>query len=102
MIPGMDKSSAKPNIVVNRPIAEKEGSQATKNDFNYRSVIGSLNFLTNSTRPNAQFMVHQCARFSANTNLPHDQAVKRVLKYLKGTATQGLIMNPDPEKGINC
>ena len=28
--------------------------------------------------------------------------VKRVLKYLKGTATHGLIMKPDTEKGIEC
>ena len=51
-------------------------------------------------RPKAQFAVHQCARFSANPNLPHDQAVKHVMKYLKGTATKLLIMKPNPEKGI--
>ena len=49
-----------------------------------------------------QFAVHQCARFSANPKLPHDQAVKRVLKYLKGTTNNGLIMNTDPEKVIEC
>ena len=73
-----------------------------KKDFNYRSVIGLLNFQTNSTRPEAQFMVHQCAQFSADTKLPHDQAVKRVLNYLKCTAMQGLISKPVPEKGIEC
>ena len=51
-------------------------------------------------RPDAQFVVHQCAQFSSNPKLPHNQVVKRVLKYLKDTATQGLILNLDPEKGI--
>ena len=45
-------------------------------------------------------MVHQCARFSANPKLPHDQAVKCVLKYLKGMFNNILIMNTDPEKVI--
>ena len=51
-------------------------------------------------RREAQFVVPQCTRFSANPKLLHGQAVKGVLKYLKVTATQGLIMKPDPEKRI--
>ena len=61
-----------------------------------------LNFLTNSTRPEAQLIVNQCAQFSADTELPHDQAVKCILKYIKGTSEQRLITNPDPEKVIEC
>ena len=48
------------------------------------------------------FAVHQYTRFSADPKPPHNQAVKRTLKYRKGTSEQGLIMNPDPEKGIEC
>ena len=51
-------------------------------------------------RPEAQFSVHQFVRSSASTKLPHNQAVKCVLNYLKGTATQGLILKSDIEKGI--
>ena len=81
---------------------KNEGYQARKSDFNYRSVIGSLKLLTNSACPEAQFAVHQRARFSADPKLPHAQAVKHVMEYLKGTATKGLLMKPDPEKGIKC
>ena len=59
-----------------------------------------LNFLKTLTHPEAQLAVHQCVQFGANPKLPHNQAVKRVLNYLKGTSTPGLIMNPDPEKVI--
>ena len=45
MITGMDKSSANPNLLVKPLLVKNERSQAIKNDFNYRSVIGSLNFL---------------------------------------------------------
>ena len=34
--------------------------------WSYRSVIGKLNFLEKSTRPDIAYAVHQCARFSAN------------------------------------
>ena len=94
----MDKSSAKPTPAVIPPLMKNEGDQARKNCFSYRSVIGSLNFLTNSTFPEAQFTVHQCAQFRADTKLPHNQSVKRILKYLKSMSSKGLIMNLDNEK----
>ena len=59
-----------------------------------------LNFLTNSTRPEAQFRVNQCEQFSADTNLPYDHSVKRILNYIKGMSEKGLIMKSDPEKDI--
>ena len=50
----------------------------------------------------AQSVVLQCAQFSTNTKLLHNQSVKHVLKYLKGTTIQGLIMKTDPKKGTEC
>ena len=47
MVPGMDKSSTNPTLKVKPPAAKNEVDQARKNDFNYRSVIGLLNFLRN-------------------------------------------------------
>ena len=52
--------------------------------------------------PAAKFAVHQCAQLSADPKLPRDQAVKIILNYLKGTSKNGIIMNPDPKKGIEC
>ena len=78
MIPGMDKYSDKHTPSVKPPLDKNEGAQSRKNDFNYRSVIGSLNFLTNSTCPKAQFALHQCERFSIDSKLPHDHDVKHV------------------------
>ena len=56
--------------------------------------------LTNSTRSEAQFTVRKYARFDVDPQIPHDQSLKRVIKYLKGTSTQGLIMKTKPENGI--
>ena len=65
-------------------------------------VIVSINLLTKSTLPEAQFGVHQFTQFNSYTNILHDQAVKFFLKYLKGAATQDVILEPNPEKGIEC
>ena len=79
MIPLMYKSSAKSTPMLKPSLAKNEGDQTRKNYFNYRSVIGSLNFLTNPTRPEAQFAVRKCVWFIDDPKLPHDQEVKHVL-----------------------
>ncbi|XP_070057463.1 uncharacterized protein [Nicotiana tomentosiformis] len=49
-----------------------------------RGMIGSLLYLTTS-RPDIVFSVGLCARFQANLKESHLTAVKRILRYLKGT-----------------
>ena len=61
-----------------------------------------LNYLAASTRPDCLFAVHQCARFSTNPKLSHERAVKRIVRYLKGTRDQGLILQPNTSKGVEC
>ncbi|KAJ9546944.1 hypothetical protein OSB04_019487 [Centaurea solstitialis] len=55
----------------------------------YRSMIGSLLYLT-ATRPDIMFSTCFCARFQANPKDSHLAAVKRILRYLKGTPEMGL------------
>ena len=80
---------------------DKEG-QERKNEFHYRSIIGQLNYLSATTRPEIQFAVHQCARFSSDPKMSHEKAVKRIIRYLKETKEEGLVLNVDKEKGIEC
>nr|GEW08769.1 reverse transcriptase domain-containing protein [Tanacetum cinerariifolium] len=55
----------------------------------YRSMIGSLMYLT-SSRPDIMFAVYACARFQVNPKLLHLNAVKRIFRYLKGKPCLGL------------
>src|SRR5579871_5243819 len=57
----------------------------------YRSVVGALNYLAIVTRPDITFATGIVARFVHKPGLVHWQAVKRILRYLKGTADYGLI-----------
>ncbi|GKD57489.1 hypothetical protein Tco_1290876 [Tanacetum coccineum] len=53
----------------------------------YRSMIGSLMYLT-SSRPDIMFAVCACARFQVTPKVSHLQAVKRIFRYLKGNPQQ--------------
>ncbi|GKA15786.1 retrovirus-related pol polyprotein from transposon TNT 1-94 [Tanacetum coccineum] len=55
----------------------------------YRSMIGSLMYLTTS-RPNIMFAVYACARFQVAPKGSHLHAVKRIFIYLKGQPKLGL------------
>ena len=52
-------------------------------------MIGSLLYL-NASRPDIVFSVGLCALFQTNPKESHIQAVKRILRYLKGTSDLGL------------
>ncbi|GJT16817.1 hypothetical protein Tco_0875523 [Tanacetum coccineum] len=55
----------------------------------YRSMIGSLMYLT-SSRPDIMFAVYACARFQVNLKVLHLHDVKRIFRYLKGQPKLGL------------
>ncbi|GJV18136.1 hypothetical protein Tco_1363459, partial [Tanacetum coccineum] len=55
----------------------------------YRSMIGSLMYLT-SSRPDIIFAVCACARYQVNPKVSHLHAVKRIFRYLKGQPKLGL------------
>ncbi|GKE34440.1 putative ribonuclease H-like domain-containing protein [Tanacetum coccineum] len=60
----------------------------------YRSMIGSLMYLT-SSRPDIMFGVCACARFQVTPKTSHLLAVKRIFRYLKGKPTLGLWYSRD-------
>ena len=70
--------------------------------FDYRSIIGKMNYLEKSTRPDISCAVHQCARFTADPKMQHGKAVKHIGRYLAGSAQQGLIYKPDITKSLEC
>ena len=71
-------------------------------EFHYRSVIGKLNYLEKSTRPDISVSMHQCARFTEHPKRCHAEAVKRIGHYLLGTCDKGLIINPKTPWHFDC
>nr|GEV40305.1 putative ribonuclease H-like domain-containing protein [Tanacetum cinerariifolium] len=55
----------------------------------YRSMIGSLMYLT-SSRPDIMFVVYACASFQVTPKASHLHVVKKIFRYLKGKPHLGL------------
>ena len=70
------------------------------NSFNYRSIIGRMNYLEKATRLDLSYSIHQCARFSSDPKMEHGAAVRWIGRYLAGTNNKGTIMKPDTTKGL--
>jgi hypothetical protein len=71
-------------------------------NFNYRSIVGKLNYLAQTTRPDIAYATHQIAKYSANPRVPHGDAILYLVRYLKKTRDIGLKFTPDPSKGFEC
>ena len=54
-----------------------------------------LLYLSSNSRPDIQFVVHQCARFTHSPRASHAAAIKRIMRYLQGTTDKGISIAPD-------
>ena len=59
-------------------------------------------YLASNTRPDISFSVHQCSRFTHNTKVPHETAVKRICRYLQCTTENGLVFNSSKKLVVDC
>lgn len=59
----------------------------------YRSTVGALQFAT-LTRPEIAYSVNKVCQFMANPLESHWQAVKGILRYLRGSIQYGLLLCP--------
>ena len=73
-----------------------EGNQKITS-WNYRSILGKLNYLEKSTRPNIAYAVHQCARFAVSPKETHVLAMLCIGRYLHATKEKGLIYSPQTQ-----
>lgn len=69
--------------------------------FDYRSLIGKLNYLEKSSRPDISYITHQAARFQADPKKEHGQALMWLGRYLAGTKDKGLIFKPDENESFD-
>nr|GFC16771.1 hypothetical protein [Tanacetum cinerariifolium] len=83
-----DGKSASTPIDTEKPLL-KDPDGKDVDVHTYRSMIGSLTYLT-SSRPYIMFVVCACARFQVTPKASHLHAVKRIFRYLKGKPHLGL------------
>ncbi|CAH9145020.1 unnamed protein product, partial [Cuscuta epithymum] len=59
----------------------------------YRSLAGALQYLT-FTRPDISYAVQQICLFMHDPREPHFHALKRIIRYIKGTLSLGIHISP--------
>ncbi|GJS60066.1 putative ribonuclease H-like domain-containing protein [Tanacetum coccineum] len=88
-----DVKSASTPVDLEKPLV-KDGDADDVDVHLYRSMIGSLMYLT-ASRLDIMFAVCACARFQVTPKTSHLLAVKRIFRYLKGKPTLGLWYSRD-------
>ena len=79
-----------------------EQDEPRNQKWHYRSAVGCLSYIQAMIRPDITMAVQQCARFNNNPKKSHEEAVKRICRYLLRTKHRGLILKPDKSKGLEC
>ncbi|GJR94831.1 retrovirus-related pol polyprotein from transposon TNT 1-94 [Tanacetum coccineum] len=67
----------------------------------YANDVGSLMYLMVCTRPDIVYAISIMSRYLSNPGKNHWEAVKWILKYLKGTADVGLVYGRDQGKHVD-
>eukprot|EP00963_Diacronema_lutheri_P009628 scaffold869_cov399-Pavlova_lutheri.AAC.1 len=67
-------------------------NQNTTIDFPYQELVGCLMYLAVCTRPDIAFVTNCLARFVVAPTNTHVTIAKRVLKYLSGSKSHGLLL----------
>ncbi|GJQ94398.1 putative ribonuclease H-like domain-containing protein [Tanacetum coccineum] len=83
-----DVKTASTPMETHKPLLKDENGEDV-DEHMYRSMIGSLMYLT-SSRPDIMFAVCTCIRYQVNPKVSHLHAVKRIFRYLKGQPKLGL------------
>ncbi|GJZ36919.1 retrovirus-related pol polyprotein from transposon TNT 1-94 [Tanacetum coccineum] len=87
--PGMERCESIGTPLATKPKLDADLSGTPVDQTKYRSMIGSLTYLT-SSRPDLVQAVCYCARYQARPTEKHLKEVKRIFRYLKGTINMGL------------
>ncbi|XP_023760545.1 uncharacterized mitochondrial protein AtMg00810-like [Lactuca sativa] len=71
------------------------GGPLYEDPTHYLSLVGALQYLT-ITRPDISYAVNQVSQFLAAPTIAHFHAVKRLIRYVKGTLSFGLTFSRPP------
>ncbi|GJY05210.1 putative ribonuclease H-like domain-containing protein [Tanacetum coccineum] len=88
-----DVKSASTPVDLEKPLV-KDGDADDADIHLYRSMIGSLMYLT-ASRPDIMFAVCECVIFQVTPKTSHLLTIKRIFRYLKGKPTLGLWYSRD-------
>src|ERR1700723_1221127 len=75
-----------PNIKIGPNPVHNEPNQSNS----YAKLLGELQYLANTMRPDISYDVNKLGLYTANPNLEHYGLLKRILRHLAGTRDYGI------------
>lgn len=66
----------------------------------YQELIGCLLYISQGTRPDISYAVNNLSQYNKNPSRHHYNAAKRILRYLRGTLTLGLLFKNNVNEEI--
>jgi hypothetical protein len=99
---GMEECNPKATPAASTPLGTDASGSKFDEKWEYASAVGMAMYLSSNTRPEIQFAVHQCARFTHCPRASHAEGVKRICRYLQGTANQGMKFQPSETMKLDC
>ncbi|KAA0055656.1 gag-pol polyprotein [Cucumis melo var. makuwa] len=91
---GLDKLQHKRTPIATHVKITKDFKVESVDNKLYRSMVGSLLYLT-ASRPDITYSIGVCARFQSDLRVSHLAAVKRIIKYVHGTSEFGILHSFD-------
>ena len=80
---------------------QSEDEEAAMSHVPYSSAVGSLMYAMVCTRPDIAHAVSVVSRYMAHPGKEHWQAVKWILRYLRGSADLGLVFDRNSSSGTS-
>jgi len=87
----MDATKPLPTPMKTNLHLKKDASSAMHDPSLFRSIVGALQYML-ITRPKLSYVVNKVCQYMHSPQDHHWKAVKRILRYLAGTRTHGLII----------
>jgi hypothetical protein len=84
------------------PLVKDAEGEPSDPSFSYSSVVGMLLYLSGHSRPDIAYAVNCAARYMFNPKKSHQEALKRIGRYLKATRDRGLVINPSSNLKIDA
>ena len=99
---GLENANPKETPAKHGTLPKDAQGEDCNEDFNYASVVGMLLYLEGHSRPDISFAVNQCSRYTFAPKRSHEEAIKHIGRYLKGTRDKGITLKPTKDLKIDC
>ena len=97
---GMENSKPVATPMERNGIRPSTSARDLLKNIPYRQAIGSIMYLMICTRPDLAFAVGKLSQYSESPKEHHWTAVKRVLRYIKGTDNFGILFNGSEPRSV--